>query len=512
MHLSFVSYDSDDYSKVKSEKKNDAGITNLSQLWLETFEVTGNGLLRRRKDQQYSHHGTNSPSSHVRSPSTFSALGNVAATPRPTQERQLISGRNFRDILEACRPRLAGISMPSPLVSILKLHELLKNKQDGHVEDIDDPLEAKEDEQTHMPLREWGAIDFDSATKSVLRHREYPGIRRKLSVSERSDGSQSESGSASSGFVSHVSSMYGMSYDRVLWGQMDSPASSKIALQMQRSPSLEFDVKDVNQSRIFDHSNEDSISINTDPDYKLGGSIKSASEPFEEWQATEEGAETKASRLRRIMEARDAQLFSPEPTRRDSTTDLSHQQETSMSIEDIELGTTPKTGMLSSHQRRVQENNSGGLGAALSQYSSSGDISAMPAPRIPRLASANRLSSNSNLSQFQLDRARAASPMFPMLSNPQFEGGLGRSPMLFQPMNSGFGNPSEHPELSRRDSLQGLGQRRFVVESKEGATRDGQSPTTLGTLSPQDTTHMFQPLVSIICCENFWMNLTLVRM
>ena len=501
MHLSFISYDSDDEHKSEGEKKGDAGVTNLSQLWLETFEVTGNGLLRRRKDSQYPHE-TNSPTTNVRSPSTFSALGNVAATPRPTQERQLISGRNFRDILEACRPRLSGIDMPSPLVSILKLNEQVKCKEKGDVELLTDQTETTGHHQLQRPLREWGAVDFDMGTKSLLRSRrgESPGHHRRFSLSERSEESQSDNGSVSSSFASHVSSMFGMSYDRILWGQVDSPSSPGRLLQMQRSPSLEFDTKDLavsGGSRDTSH-HDGSFSLSPRPESKFG-SIKSSSGRDDECGTADEksgeNAESHAQRLRRIMEMRDASLFATtQPLRQDSASELSHLKELS-SDETDQLGTTPKTGLLSSQQRRGRESESGGLGAALSQYSSSGDLNPIQVARLPRLASGSRLSSHTNLSQFQLERARAASPMFPMLANQSLDGGLGRSPMFLQPMNSVHGPSLEPPDIKRDSPFQGIVHRRQTLEQKEQSSRDGQSPTTLGTLSPQDTSHMFQPLV-----------------
>ena len=95
--------------------------------WLDSYELGPNGFAvpRFRHIDDITDSGKKAPSSPK---SSFSAVGNQAATPGKAkvvqergQARQLITGRNFRDILEAARPRALGSSIPSALESILKL-------------------------------------------------------------------------------------------------------------------------------------------------------------------------------------------------------------------------------------------------------------------------------------------------------------------------------------------------------------------------------------------------------
>lgn len=65
---------------------------------------------------------------------SFSAVANVAASPvfpskSQSRQRQLISGRSFYDILEACRPGTTRHSMPSALSSLLELYEAINKRK-----------------------------------------------------------------------------------------------------------------------------------------------------------------------------------------------------------------------------------------------------------------------------------------------------------------------------------------------------------------------------------------------
>jgi hypothetical protein len=354
MHLSFINYDREESHHNEEAKRQASGVNNLSQLWLDSFEVAANGVLRPRKDTSLPH-DPHSPTMKPKSPtSTFSALGNAAATPgkaKSTRERQLISGRNFRDILEATAPRISGINMPSALSSLLRLKQVVEDVEKAKLSGIE--WTGGKALEKHVPLREWGTVDFQEFGVRPLHksNRHEGGNVCKLSIDLNDKSEGSESGSASSSFASQISSMFGMSYDRVLWGQLDSPVSAKKALQIQRSPSLEFEKLDDSHYVDSDTAlSEDSMSVSTDNGSRIsGGQGEDAA-----WTGdhdTNESRQTKrekhAENLKRIMAARDAKFFAPLPLKVDPTGDVSLVRPDTTVSSDSDLATTPKTGILS---------------------------------------------------------------------------------------------------------------------------------------------------------------------
>jgi hypothetical protein len=245
MHLSFISYDREAENQDHHAKLQDESNENRKKIgnWLDSYEVTANGFLRPRIDPDAL--GTDD-SPQVKT-SSFSAIGNAAATPgkaKAAQERQLISGREFRDILEACRPRISGITISSSLASILKLQQTDSTKKANSEISISNRPSADK----IMPLREWGTVDFSEFVmqpKAKSIRSESPSSRRSIlleSLQDKSDGdSCSDSGSFVS-HVSHISSVLGMGYDRVLWDQF-SMSSSVGAKQVQLQRSLSFDFR-----------------------------------------------------------------------------------------------------------------------------------------------------------------------------------------------------------------------------------------------------------------------------
>jgi hypothetical protein len=355
MHLSFINYDRDDGDDVNATRREEQAARTNRQPWLDAFEVAANGFLRNQMSADSTHLHASSSQLRSKPPaSTFSAMGNAAATPgkaKLTQERQLISGRDFWDIVEACRPRISRINAPSALKVILQVHQ--------HVEDMEKAQTSgteftkKKKSWKIMPLREWGTVDYSEF--GVRPKHESAQMRnetgRKLPLVDNSDikSEGSDSGSASS-FASHVSSVFGLSYDRVLWGQFDSPATSRKAIQLQRSPSLEFEK--LGSSQIMDSDTElreDSTSMGADAGSRSsigkGDTVAEEIEPAgdSDTNASLSSKQKKhADHLRKIMAARDVSAFSPLPSKIDSDHGVVHPDH----LHDSELSTTPKAGLL----------------------------------------------------------------------------------------------------------------------------------------------------------------------
>lgn len=294
MHLSFISYDEEADSPEHQEKPKESSAENRKTIgdWLDSYEVTSNGFLRPRIDPDAL--GTDdNPGNKF---SSFSAVGNAAATPgkaKATQERQLISGRNFRDILAACKPRVTGMTISSSLAAILKLQQK------------ESPLKKI------MSLHEWGTANFSDLIvppKSKSSRPDSPNSRRSPlfeSLQERSD--DTESGSNSS-FIGHV--------DRVLWDQLSSSPSmvSKQTVQLQRSLSMEFEKMTKSLRRLNSDAalTGDSVSISssnisrgTVGKASIGGDSESLMEN-ETTVSLLSGQDKQIAQLRKMMDAHDA--------------------------------------------------------------------------------------------------------------------------------------------------------------------------------------------------------------
>jgi hypothetical protein len=116
MHLSFVSYNSDKsiFSSNQIENIQKADGPLLSNL--ERLEIRSNGFLLPRV---FANEPNSEPvASHLLHPSLATSAASLKSF-RFSSERQLIAGRDFRDILEACRPWNAS-TLPTPLRSIIE--------------------------------------------------------------------------------------------------------------------------------------------------------------------------------------------------------------------------------------------------------------------------------------------------------------------------------------------------------------------------------------------------------
>lgn len=502
MHLSFVSYDREEHQLGDHIHHEDLVSPTVKQDGLDSFELGPNGFLRPKADAIVAHH-TGSPTFKSKSPSsTFSALGNKAATPgkaKSQQERQLISGRDFRDILEACRPRVSGMRLPSALISILKLHHFVEEQEKAT--STGTPTASKwefiSDQNKHIPLREWGTVHFNEFPIRAKRKspRSDSPISRRSPIEpamERTD--DSESGSNASSFMSHVSSLFGMSYDRVLWDHYESPIVSRSAFQIQRSPSLEFDNLNINLLTEGDSGvADDYVSVGTD---KSSGGHASPGGGDADWnQADHDTAMSQQSKqdkhietLRKLMDAHDENVWAPISKKMTVMGDINVIRPES--IQHVESEVT----IASSRKGQAP---SGGLGAALSQYSSATPKEGQPNTLLTRRASGSFLSTSGR--NGGKERARAQSPLFPNMAQIQERNVMGISPMLLPSMLS---LPNQHPNaLDPPPSTFNLERcpghvphRSLGMDSQSSLSRENFGP--LGIFSGSNYEHYLNPIVS----------------
>jgi hypothetical protein len=234
MHLSFVSYESDEavfvdhlYDPKDSQRKEDTVST------LETgIDVAPNGFVLS--------------SSYRKSPVVISSplqqpLKNLQIG--KSSGRQLIDGRDFQDILEACRPRHAG-AIPSALLAVLRI----SNKANTSLtSDESIPLEDSN-------IEEWGTIKFESTPQSKIYNKpsamDFTGSlnSRQLSTSPQlntTTGSLSAINvlNPTSSFESQINNAYrSFSDENMHAGTMDRTRS---VAQLQRSASLTLDADDI---------------------------------------------------------------------------------------------------------------------------------------------------------------------------------------------------------------------------------------------------------------------------
>jgi hypothetical protein len=384
MHLSFVSYASDDTfpgERDGNETKGNPESRNLPT----GFEVAPNGfLLPANSGLKAGASGDASPA--LRPRPSFSLKGNVAASPFKmpkalTQERQLISGRDFQDILEACRPRHGGL-LPSALKALLKLYTEAER------------IDPFNDGKVNPALDEWGALNFEDTSDSSIhlgrrsltlahdaggeRASSLPGPVAFVSSSSPTTeslirspppGDELERSSPSGSYAS--SSVMGMSYDRPFLAEQASPTLTGI--QLQRAPSLEMDV-------VSDEGSE------TDGSSLLGAASdtqgdSSVEESFTSSRRDHKSDDKFVASLTKIMRAHDSGTFvDPSLPKVNASSDLDRSNRGEISQVRLASGSTiatraPTSSSIGSHQLLSPERPgmsvggiSGGIGAALTQY------------------------------------------------------------------------------------------------------------------------------------------------
>ena len=429
MHLSFISYDREENQFGSHIHQDDMVSPLVKQEGLGTFELGPNGFLRPKGDAKGGLQ-TGSPRSDPKTPSSFSALGNRAATPgRPKaqQERKLISGRDFRDILEACRPRVSGMKLPSALASILKQHEFEWRHDEMREAVVDPQHETLSGSDADIPLREWGTVHF---TKFPFRSRlktNPDNTASQRSSDHHAKIEDSENASNASSLISHVSSVFGMSYDRAIWDHYDSVIPPTSSLQIQRSPSLEFDKLRSGLVTEGDSGPNDDVLLFGQICAGSGGrsfGIKASVEHTvnEATSTYPTRLEKHVDKLQALMDAHDDHVWAPISAKLALVGDIDVIRPESIQLGDSEVTISSK---------KTSQNTQGGLGAALSQYSSTASMSkeGQTTTLMTRRASGGYLTSQGR-SFTNLDRIRAQSPRFPTISQFHERTPRGGPPML----------------------------------------------------------------------------------
>jgi hypothetical protein len=467
MHLSFISYDREDnqLGDPLHSHQEDLVSPMVKQEGLGSFELGPNGFLIPKGESKAGLQ-PGSPRLDPKSPSSFSVLGNRAATPgraKAQQERKLISGRDFRDILEACRPRVSGMKLPSALASILKQNEFLQRRDKKQEGVLDAKHETLPESDTDIPLREWGTVHFtefpfgsrSKVLSNSIASRRSPNDGKKETTEEIDNASNASS------FMSHVSSAFGVSYDRVIWDHHDSAHAPPSAFKIQRSPSLEFDkLRPAVLTERDARANDDILWPGTSDTASGSGVSGSIQNPGLVKAQAHSGAtlsqacttKKHGEKLRAIMDAHDEQVWAPTNAKLTVLGDINIIRPESIAHVESEVTIAPKN---------TNPNAPGGLGAALSQYSGTTSISkeAPPTTLLTRRASAGYLTSQGRTFT-TFDRSRAQSPRFPTSAQYQERSAKVISPMVFPsplPANlRSVPNTSDSPSNSMMERVTGI--------------------------------------------------------
>lgn len=261
---------------------------------------------------------------------SFSALANVAASPSSpsrtsqSRQRQLISGRKFSDILEACRPGTTRHAMPSALSYLLIMYEVMKHAKESHDKatgqtarsrtrinecqpgkiPTDGPRDAH---RVGSQLKEWGAVDVDEIT-SLAQSPTTLGMKRThdLGVAVPRDTMSDRSNSPTSSLSSHLSNLMSRSLERgtslYSYGGGFQLRGHRMVdgIQMQRSPSMESLKETLDDTGITTVSNDK----NVDESGIIEGEEAVASN-----LNVKKKEMSDADYLRKLMRQRDGQFF-----------------------------------------------------------------------------------------------------------------------------------------------------------------------------------------------------------
>jgi hypothetical protein len=443
MHLSFLSYESDEIVFVdhrqEAEELREAEKETLLKSSPLGLEIGPNGFLlpsRSRIQPQ-------SQTSPLVGPTSFSAKGNAASSPprksKPlSRERQLIAGRDFRDILEACRPRYASGIIPSALIALLSMHH--------NANDLSNTMTKKRHVNTrsHISLKEWGSLHFEKgndgsntfSTRSlslgqdpeVDRKSHSTTVKKSVSLGQESEvnaelhrltqekfsgiqvpsahhfANQRESdhsvelSSQSSSFASQVSTN---AFERPFLNRHMLP-SVAVSVQLQRSPSFELELCADNRDSV---DGEDVI--------------------------RNEGS-SRESKLRLLMEQHDSSVVTINLPKSTVKQDATHRPDTVRPVSIAEHAEPHKKLNTPNYRRSIvvrgSKDTAGGIGAALSQYRSTSasskslyDGEPPGTSAISRVSSTGRIASSTGSSTFRQfaelgPRAGLSPLLFPAIS------------------------------------------------------------------------------------------------
>lgn len=371
MHLSFVSYESDEavfiehLYEAEEKKRYRKLVANQSDL-----DIVANGFLLSSDRDSVNDAETQSSSKLRRT--SFTASGNAAASPLKepragSSERQLIDGRDFRDILEACRPRFAG-AIPSALKALLQINDSKRNTvgvNTGDGSSLDN-------------LEEWGTVDFDlfkgdssarigRRTLSLGQDPDERSNPRQFSRSPQHNiaslhsstyDDEIDQGLDRSQASSFASAILGMSYDRPSHHTLHASPTAT-AVQLQRSASLRISSTEDDESGIF-FTNETTGMSSDEDDAK--------------YSCTKVSDSNYVERLRIMMRNHDANMMNMPSPKLSAKAEPSRSELENVSGQGSRRVTftqnKPQSGAVVKHRllHGSQGMSAGGLGAALTQY------------------------------------------------------------------------------------------------------------------------------------------------
>ena len=294
MHLAFVSYEGemDAIGQPTDHPSEDVPLSKKFSAADVSVPVAANGFILPREesfDSLYSRVKVD-----PNSPTSFSVNGIAASSPEKlkpvSQERALNEGRDFLDILEACRPRNSG-SIPSALQAILKMYRR-SEKIDRHLSEALNEDEEEGDTDELKPLREWSSLDLDLDEP-------YKGLRQRSGSFGNEKHSERSDSSALSSPSSSYTSLVGVSFDRHLLGR--SKGSAPLGgIHLQKSLSL---------LPSAPGTNEDTETVKSDGSWSTMGGDPATDDELASVKGARKERNVRANRLRKIMANHDSNYF-----------------------------------------------------------------------------------------------------------------------------------------------------------------------------------------------------------
>jgi hypothetical protein len=179
------------------------------------------------------------------------------------QQKHLVLGRNFEDILEACRPRNKGSyagGTPPALISQLKMFELVGERKlyEGSSV-VDRPISDNPQEWNSIHLRDPSSSPIESLNGSI-------DLSGRLKKHDSSSDLSNISSSPSSIFASNLSMILGRSPGHIHHG---SPSLKHIQIQQNASSDLPLDILNNDTVGAIRRSNsQGTIDSIDDPQYR----------------------------------------------------------------------------------------------------------------------------------------------------------------------------------------------------------------------------------------------------
>lgn len=408
MHLSFVSYESEEAVNVDrliEAKERNTEVQEENHL--SALNIGPHGFLLPRKIIPTAPDKNNSPGSpmarksHHRKPNEHPLSPRVdVAVPKVTTARQLIAGRDIRDILEACRPRDFG-RLPSSLQALLRLKSHSSSKGSDSVSDR---------------FLEWGTMRFEAnKSDSVI-----PAGPRVTSETVRLGEHQSSSPNIMN-FTPPTIGLMRNSTD--LASSQSSSFTSQFSFPYQNPPNGVTSLSALLQRSLSLESIDDSV-VSSDTETNT---------PIQH-----QSLETLKSQIRELMFQRD-KLAATKEYSTEAEHALAPEQPTAVTRQEVgDLYSTEIESRLNQQQSSFSSQratgSSGGIAAALVQYrtSSSGG---------PRAERDFQLSRVNSMGRITVSTAR--------LQRFNEKAGLGLSPLLIPPVTSMLESPTRDVHNAR---------------------------------------------------------------